>query len=128
MGSQLILDASPMLAVAFEERHLGWVADQLSSYPGKLSMCTVNATEVLIKFYRDVPHKFHLFEKKFMSADINFVPADLELAKRAAEIRVKFHINLGDAFVVALAEREKATILTIDADFKKINHVKVLMP
>ncbi len=66
----LIVDASPIIAIAFEEKHINWAIEQLNA-AYTLAMCTVNATEVLIKFYTRAPHNFRQFEHVLFKAGID---------------------------------------------------------
>lgn len=58
---------------------------------------------------------------------IQIVPADLELAKQAAEFKSKHKMSYADCFAAALAKSRKAELVTGDKEFKQVEgEVKVL--
>lgn len=58
---------------------------------------------------------------------IRFVAPDVEQSRIAAAARIKFSLNLGDCFAYALASQEDCPILTLDKDFRLLNH-EILHP
>jgi len=90
-----------------------------------LSMGIVNFGEV---FYRYAKTKgieeAKRVERAFRTLPINIIaPVEERLVMRAAHIKAQYPISYADAFAVALAEREKATLVTGDADFKRIEKI-----
>jgi len=63
---------------------------------------------------------------------ILLVPADVELARQAAEFKANFHLPYADGFAAALALTRKATLATSDKDFasleKKLNILWTIGP
>ncbi len=58
---------------------------------------------------------------------IQIVPADLELAKQAAEFKATRKMSYSDCFAAALAKQRKAELVTGDKEFKQIEkEVKIL--
>ena len=58
---------------------------------------------------------------------IQIVPADLELAKQAAEFKASKKMSYADCFAAALAKQKKAELVTGDKEFKQIEgEVKLL--
>ena len=51
---------------------------------------------------------------------IQIVPADLELAKQAAEFKSKHKMSYADCFAAALAKLRKAELVTGDKEFKQV--------
>ncbi len=58
---------------------------------------------------------------------MEIVPADWELAYRAAQLKVRGNISYADCFAVALAKSKKAEVVTGDKEFRQVEgEVKVL--
>ncbi len=53
---------------------------------------------------------------------IRFVEATVQRCCRAAEIKVRFRLHFADSFAAALAIENKATLVTSDADFRRLGH------
>lgn len=57
---------------------------------------------------------------------IQIIPADLELAKQAAEFKSKHKMSYADCFAAALAKQRKAEVVTGDKEFRQVEgEVKV---
>ena len=58
---------------------------------------------------------------------IQIIHADPELTKLAASFRAKYKLPYADCFAAALAQQRKATLVTADSDFARIEkHVRIL--
>jgi predicted nucleic acid-binding protein len=58
---------------------------------------------------------------------IEIVPADLELAKQAAEFKATKNMSYSDCFAAALAKQRRAELVTGDKEFKQVEEdVKIL--
>jgi len=58
---------------------------------------------------------------------IEVIPADLELARQAAEFKATKKMSYADCFAAALAKLHKAELVTGDKEFKQVEgHVKIL--
>jgi len=53
---------------------------------------------------------------------IRFVDATVQQCCRAAEVKFKHKLAYADAFAAALALEHKATLVTSDADFRRLGH------
>ena len=115
----MIVDSSPLLAILFEEPTAPWAEAQLTANAGKLSMSTVNLTEVLIRLRDRRPDNFAQLESQIMNSGIQFVAPDVEQACLAAEARLKFPLNLGDCFAYALAAEQGDGLLFKGDDFPR---------
>jgi predicted nucleic acid-binding protein len=51
---------------------------------------------------------------------IRLVPADAELARHAAEFKANFNLPYVDTFAAALALQRKASLVTSDKDFARV--------
>jgi predicted nucleic acid-binding protein len=58
---------------------------------------------------------------------IEIVPADLELARQAAELKATRKMSYADCFAAALAKLRKAELVTGDREFRQVEReVKIL--
>lgn len=121
----MVLDTSIILAVFFKENYYDWAVDQMNSHAKELRMSTVNLTEALIRLQDRQPQLYQSLEEKLIYSGIRFVPPDVEQSKIAAKARIKFPLNLGDCFAYALAIQEDCPILTLDKDFRLLNHIVI---
>lgn len=118
----MVVDTSIILAIFFQEDHAEWAIEQMNTHSKSLRMSTVNLTETLIRLQDKQPQLFTKLEEKLLHSGIRFVPPDIEQSQIAAKARIKFPLNLGDCFVYALAIQENCPILTLDSDFRVLNH------
>ncbi|OYT52987.1 MAG: hypothetical protein B6U76_09090 [Desulfurococcales archaeon ex4484_217_2] len=67
------------------------------------------------------------FNRIAYSKDLTISPINLELSLRAGEIKAKYKklISIVDAVIIALAEKENATLITTDKRLKEVKEVKV---
>jgi ribonuclease VapC len=118
----MVVDTSVILAVFFKEKHAEWAIEQMNQHARELRMSTVNLTEALIHLQDRQPQMFAVLEDKLLYNGIRFVAPDMEQSRIAAQARIKFPLNLGDCFVYALAKQENCPILTLDKDFRVLDH------
>lgn len=123
----MVVDTSVILAIFFKEKNYDWALEQMNNHSDELRMSTVNLTEVLIHLQDRQPQLFNILEEKVLYSGIRFVPPDVEQSQIATQARIKFPLNLGDCFVYALAKKEDCPILTLDMDFKKLDH-RIIYP
>jgi ribonuclease VapC len=123
----VVVDTSALLGVLFAEPHGGWVVARLAERAGELRMSTVNLAEALILLQDRQPHLADELEARLLESGIRFVPPDTDQARTAAAARLRYPLNLGDCFAYALAVSERCPILTLDADFRRLD-VEVLLP
>ena len=123
----MVLDTSVWLSILFDEAHASWCAEQLNEHAPQLRMSTVSLAEALIRIRDRQPQGYLAAEAALLESGIRFVAPDVNQARSAAEARLRFSLNLGDCFVYALAVAESCPILTVDADFRAVDH-PVLMP
>jgi len=124
----MVIDTSAILAIFFEEKHATWVADQMKLHAPNLYMSTVNLTETLILIQARQPNMIKDLEKDIFSGGIRFISPDIEQSKIASIARFRHPFNLGDCFAYALAVTKNLPILTLDTDFKGIDHPVYLPP
>jgi predicted nucleic acid-binding protein len=75
-------------------------------------MSTATYAEILIHPIRD--EQDAVVEDFVERAHVTLVPVDRALARRAAELRARFPISLGDAMALATARRTESLLLTFD--------------
>lgn len=121
----MVIDTSVILAVFFKEQHCQWAVTKMNDHAKELRMSTVNLTEVLIHLQDRQPQLFHSLEDQLLYNGIRFVSPDVEQSRIAAAARIKFPLNLGDCFAYALAVQEDCPILTLDKDFRSLNHTVI---
>ena len=120
-----ILDAWAVVAwIEKENGHLrvNELLEKGRSKAVNLSMSIVNFGEV---FYRTAK-RHGIEEAKRVEATLRLLPMRIispleeKLVMRAAYIKAQFPISYADAFAAALAEQEKAILVTGDPDFKRL--------
>jgi predicted nucleic acid-binding protein len=84
-------------------------------------MCVVNWGEVYYSVWRDQGPGFarHILAQ-IAQLPIHLVPADVELARHAAEFKANFNLPYVDGFAAALAVQRKASLATSDRDFAHV--------
>jgi predicted nucleic acid-binding protein len=93
-----------------------------------LLLCVVNWGEVYYITLREAGREradqvAHLLS----TLPIQFVPVDMELAKKAAELKASRKMSYADCFAAALAKLRKAELVTGDKEFKQVEgDVKIL--
>ncbi len=119
-----MLDSYAILAFLKQEPHFEIVKDLLrSSGKGRetLLMNQINAGEVYYQIAKqDLSENVGRFWNHFLQLPILFVANDFDLVLEAAKLKARFPIAYADAFVVATAIREGASIVTGDPDFKHV--------
>ena len=93
-----------------------------------LLLCVVNWGEVYYITLREAGREradqvAHLLS----TLPIQFVPVDMELARKAAELKASKKMSYADCFAAALARLRKAELVTGDKEFKQVEgEVKIL--
>ena len=118
MSSQVILDASALLAILFEEPGSEVVAEVLSS----CSISAVNYAEVLTLLVREgLPHVEAIH--KLAALNLPVIPWDQALAEAAADLSplAKTHgLSLGDRACLATARSLRHTVLTTERAWRRL--------
>jgi len=60
---------------------------------------------------------------QFHTLPVELVPLDWEIIRKASEVKADIPIAYADCFAVATALAKKATIVTGDPEFEKVNHI-----
>ncbi|MCX7314934.1 MAG: type II toxin-antitoxin system VapC family toxin [Alphaproteobacteria bacterium] len=115
----VILDASAVLAVLFEEPG----ADVVEGHLSAAVICAPNVTEVVTRLV-DKGQTLDEAVSQFSALGLSVASLDEGLAIRAAAFRAatsKRGLSLGDRACLALAEREKLPAVTGDRDWRNLN-------
>ena len=114
--SDIVLDASAILAVIFEE--VG--AERVAAYlPGAL-VSSVNVTEVMTKLF-DLGMPEDTVETVVGGLQLTVLPFDLKHATEAARLRIPTRdagLSLGDRACLAAAKLQNVSALTSDRAWK----------
>jgi len=86
----------------------------------ELLMCVVNWGEVDYSVWRDQGRESPANSRTDCPAADPFGPADVELARHAAEFKANFNLPYVDGFAAALAVHRKASLATSDKDFAQV--------
>ena len=121
----LVLDAQPVVAFVNGEpgAHLiEALLDRARSGEARLLLAVVNAAEVLVvQEQRGGGEASHRTLELLQALPIELVTIDLELAARAAYLKVRGGISLADCFAAAVAQREALPVLTSDREFERVS-------
>jgi len=84
-------------------------------------MNEINAGEVYYQVAkRALAKNLDQFWRTFLALPIEFLSNDFELVIEAAKIKSQYAISFADCFAVATAVKEKASLVTGDPEFKKV--------
>ena len=118
MTAQVVLDASALLAVVFEEAGCEKVIPRLEV----ASISAVNYSEVLAK---QILHgaAVTLVVEGLRALNLETIPWDTDLAERAADLSTlgwTHGLSFGDRACLATARRLKRTVLTAERAWRKL--------
>ena len=121
---RIVFDASALMTF-FEDRHGADKVEDLIrlGVEGKrqLLMSVVNWGEVYYSTWRAKgPGVARKVLDDIAQLPLEIVDADLELARRAAELRAEHKLPYTDCFAAALAVNRKASLATSDRDFAHV--------
>jgi len=87
-------------------------------------MCEINIGEVCyIALRAGLTPNVEDFLNLFLSLPIHPITVNFELIKEAAKIKAIYPLSYADAFAIATAIREDATIITGDPEFRQVENV-----
>ena len=122
-----ILDSYALLAYLADEPGQERIKNLLSEANESqcvLYLCMINFGEVLYMTER----RRGLVMAQSVQALVESLPIEIldvsrNLVLDAAHIKAKYALSYADAFIVAVAQREAATILTGDPEFKEVEEI-----
>ena len=128
---RIVLDASALLTLFHNRPGAAKVEELLAlAADGKreLLMSVVNWGEIYYSVWRDQGPGFaRQILTKIAQLPIALVPADVELTRRAAELKANHKLPYADCFAAALAANTKAPLLTSDHDFAQVEKQVTLL-
>jgi predicted nucleic acid-binding protein len=118
---RVVLDASAFITFS-ANRPGAEKVEQLIQLAGdgkrELLMCVINWGEVYYSVWRDQgPGIARNILAQIAQLPIHLVPADIELARHAAEFKANCNLPYVDGFAASLALQRKASLATSDKDF-----------
>ena len=118
---RIVLDASAVVTFSANRPGAEKVEQLLQlAVDGKreLLMCVVNWGEVYYSVWRDQGPGFaRNILTQIAQLPIQLIPADVELARHAAEFKANLNLPYVDGFAAALALQRNASLATSDKDF-----------
>ena len=124
MKRRSLLDSYAVLVYLKQEANFEIVRDLLrNSGKGRESvlMNQINAGEVYYQVAKqNLSEDMDRFWNQLLQLPILFVQNDFDLIVEAAKLKARFPMAYADAFAVATAVREEASIVTGDPDFKHV--------
>jgi ribonuclease VapC len=122
-----LLDSFAVLAWVQDEAGAGRVEALLTQARRQkipLLMSVINLGEVYYRIARQHGHPVALeLMRQMETLPVRFYPCDHDLAIAAARIKTDHPMSYADAFAVATALREDATVVTGDPEFAKVEHL-----
>lgn len=112
-----------------------WIELYLGSEKGKkvreyygceVVISPINVFEVYAKILQTDKEEADFYIDVMFSWGI-IVDLPKETALRAAEMKRKYKMSMGDAIILATAEAHKAELITCDSDFRNVDEVKVVL-
>ena len=121
---RVVLDASAIMTFSANRPGAEKVEQLIQlALDGKreLLMCVVNWGEVYYSVWRDRGPGFarHILAQ-MAQLPIHLIPADVDLARDAAEFKANFNLPYVNGFAAALAVTRKASLATSDKDFASL--------
>ncbi len=119
-----VLDSYAVLAFLFKEagyEKVVAILEKASESENLLLIATPNWAEIRYQVERKVGRpKWRESRAKLLGLPIEVMPADIELAELAGEIKVSKRMSLADCFAAALAKQKKAELYTGDPEFHTV--------
>lgn len=123
-----LFDSYALLAYLNEEAGYEMVKDLLNRAQDSGSLILMNEINIgetyYILFRERGPEKSDYFLETILSSlPIVMVANDFQHVIEAARIKAEYPLSFADCFTVATAYREKASVITGDPEFKKVEHL-----
>ncbi|MEM3377956.1 MAG: PIN domain-containing protein [Candidatus Bathyarchaeia archaeon] len=128
---RIVLDTKPL--IKFFAKEEGWKTVQrilASVENGEIdaAISVVTLTEIYYKYLQEKRAdlaRIRIEELRY-AVDIRKLSISGEVAVKAGEFKEKYNVPIADAFIAATAYFEDATLISDDADFKRIDEIKTL--
>ena len=130
MKKKYVIDASiPPLYFAGHEGSKKYI-DEIYMGLAKAFMCEINIAEFLYNYAKIFGWEAALIKHHLIrNSPISIVNIDEDLTIKAAKIKLKHYtmLSLADSYLIALAKREKATIITTDKNVKEVREAPTIL-
>ena len=129
---KVFLDTNVFIAIKNKEEDFGFCTKILDAIEEKHiegSVSTIVLTEVLVGFY--MKNENTEADRFLNSAILNFdvIPVNIDIAKKAAQIRTQYRINLPDAMITASSINSNSDyFITFNKTMLKKLELQVLSP
>jgi len=125
VAADIVLDSSALLAFLFGESSADEVEEILAralEEKHQVFVSAINWAEVLCRVIEvRGTEGLSIVQHVERTSPIQIVSVDAELAEMAGVMSTQYSAPLADAFAAALAKSRKATLVTIDSDFKALS-------
>lgn len=118
--SLVVMDSSAFLAWLWDEKG----SEVVHAYSDNYIVGSVNAAEIFTKMIERSPVDEAEAKITLLAMSMNIIPFDAQQSVNCAKLRTstrKFGLSLGDRACLALAIREKATVLTADSAWSNLD-------
>ena len=125
-----VLDAG-ILALYFAGRmNVKRYIDEVYSGGAEAFMCEVNVAEFLYNYAGIFGWEAALSRHALLrNSPIVIVGVDEDLTINAAKLKLKYYnvLSLADCYLIALAKKNKAKVITTDQDIKEVNEAPTIL-
>lgn len=128
---KVILDTKPLIKLFAQEEGWGAVQKILAKVEAgevEAAISVVTLTEIYYKYLQEKRPDLAKTRTDNLRYAIYLKKLEIgeEVAVKAGEFKGKYSVSIADAFIAASAYFEGSTIISDDADFRKIPEVKAL--
>jgi predicted nucleic acid-binding protein len=128
---KVVLDTKPLIKLFAKEE--GWetvqkILSKVEAEEIEASISVVTLTEIYYKYLQEKRPdlaKARTEELRY-AIYLKKLEIDEEVAVKAGEFKGKYNVSVADAFIAAAAYFEGSTVISDDADFKRIAEIKAL--
>ena len=128
---KVVLDTKPLIKLFAKEE--GWetvqkILSEIEDDKIEATISVVTLTEIYYKYSQEkTPDLARTRTEQLRYAVyLKKLEIDEEVAVKAGEFKGKYNVSIADAFIAAAAYFEGSTIISDDADFKRIPEIKAL--
>lgn len=128
VNQKRLIDSYALLAYLNEEAGYEMVRDLLNTAQNSGNFIIMNEINVGKTYYilfreRGQKESDYFLETILNSLPIVMVTNDFQHVIEAARIKAEYPLSFADCFAVATACREKASVITGDPEFKRVEHM-----
>jgi predicted nucleic acid-binding protein len=128
---KVVLDTKPLIKLFAKEE--GWetvqkILSRVEAEEIEAAISVVTLTEIYYKYLQEKrPDLAEARTEELRYAIyLRKLEVDEEVAVKAGEFKGKYNVSVADAFIAAAAYFEDSTVISDDADFKRIAEIKAL--